>query len=41
MAALTLLMLVEKIAPPRWRVTQVTGVVLLLSAAVLTGTLVR
>ena len=41
MAALTLLMLVEKVAPARWRVSQVTGVVLLVSAVVLAGTLVR
>lgn len=40
MAALTLLMLVEKVAPARWRVSQVTGVVLLVSAAVLASTLV-
>ena len=41
MAALTLLMLVEKVAPARWRVSQVTGVVLLLSAVALAGTFVR
>ena len=40
MAALTLLMLVEKVAPAHWRVSQLTGVALLLSAAVLAGTLV-
>lgn len=41
MAALTLLMLVEKVAPARWRISQVTGVVLLLSAVMLAGVLVR
>jgi predicted metal-binding membrane protein len=39
MAALTLLMLVEKVAPAPWRVSQATGVVLLLSAAALAGSL--
>jgi predicted metal-binding membrane protein len=41
MAALTLLMLVEKVAPARWRVSQVTGVVLLVSAVALASMLVR
>ncbi len=41
MAALTLLMLVEKIAPARLRISQFTGIALLLSAAALTGALVR
>jgi len=41
MAALTLLMLVEKVAPAHWRVSQMTGVALLLSGAALASTLVR
>ena len=41
MAALTLLLLVEKVAPARWRVSQGMGVVLLLSAAALAGALLR
>jgi len=40
-AVLTHLMLAEKVVPPRWRVSQMTGVALLLSAAVLAGTLVN
>ena len=41
MAALTLLMLAEKVVPARWRVSQLTGFVLLLSAAALAGTFMR
>jgi len=40
MAALTLLMLVEKVAPAHWRVSQATGIVLIVSAAALAGSLV-
>jgi len=40
MAALTLLMLVEKVAPAHWRVSQATGIVLIASAAALAGSLV-
>ena len=41
MAALTLLMLMEKVAPARWRISQVTGAALLLSAVTLASTLAR
>ena len=41
MAALTLLMLLEKVAPARWRVSQATGVVLLLSGIALASVLLR
>jgi len=41
MAALTLLMLMEKVAPAHWRISQATGVVLLLSGLTLASVLFR
>jgi predicted metal-binding membrane protein len=41
MAALTLLMLFEKVAPARWRISEATGVALLLSGVALASVLVR